>query len=538
MSTLASEFGITDVGLAKRCRLVDVPIPYRGYWARVTAGQSPPKIPLPKYRTKTPAPGVPTLSPVTWQVPKEILREGDEPAIRFGLPTDPRPPISTPDACTLSLLQRLKILKLAPAATIADTGVAVRRTAKHHKHADGSAVRLAAAEREGLLIDIHVSKDSLSRALLLADRFIKTAEAIGWAITDPEPRQQSSRDEYRSSSTEKEAPPPPPLARLLVEGEPIEFLIEERWRHEPRVPTAVELAREKREGYQYQAPRISWIATGALRLVRVGSIHHWDKRRRTWYDHRNQLLETKVPQILIAFHELAQEIKAKRAKDEQEARERAEQERLRREREERRKAHSQLRAELDRQAGAWTRARFLRRYIAAARRTLPDKIIQAKFCAERINFLDWATEYADQLDPLVSKPLNPDLWPEPSNYPRPDEQGLRQLLLRLTGLDGFQHQKVAAKSSKAAAEIDETSEDESIEEGCNWIFSYAARWGCRSYPKCRATSWNRMRGDPKFTQINSTCTVVGRAACWMDATFLDRENWRRDARIPCPQAEC
>lgn len=38
MSTLALDFGITDVGLAKRCRAVDVPIPYRGYWARVGAG--------------------------------------------------------------------------------------------------------------------------------------------------------------------------------------------------------------------------------------------------------------------------------------------------------------------------------------------------------------------------------------------------------------------------------------------------------------------------------------------------------------------
>jgi len=34
MSSLAKEFGITDVGLAKRCRAVDVPIPYRGYWTR------------------------------------------------------------------------------------------------------------------------------------------------------------------------------------------------------------------------------------------------------------------------------------------------------------------------------------------------------------------------------------------------------------------------------------------------------------------------------------------------------------------------
>ena len=43
MSSLAKDFGISDVALAKRCRAVDVPIPYRGYWARKTAGQEPPR---------------------------------------------------------------------------------------------------------------------------------------------------------------------------------------------------------------------------------------------------------------------------------------------------------------------------------------------------------------------------------------------------------------------------------------------------------------------------------------------------------------
>ena len=50
VTQLAKEFGLSDVGFAKRCREVQVPIPFRGYWARVAAGQSPPKLPLPKYR--------------------------------------------------------------------------------------------------------------------------------------------------------------------------------------------------------------------------------------------------------------------------------------------------------------------------------------------------------------------------------------------------------------------------------------------------------------------------------------------------------
>ena len=44
------EIGLSDVAVAKRCRQVQVPVPPRGYWARVAAGQTPRRIPLPKYR--------------------------------------------------------------------------------------------------------------------------------------------------------------------------------------------------------------------------------------------------------------------------------------------------------------------------------------------------------------------------------------------------------------------------------------------------------------------------------------------------------
>jgi hypothetical protein len=48
MSDLAQDFGISDVGLAKRCRRLKVPTPGRGYWARIDAGQKPYQPSLPK----------------------------------------------------------------------------------------------------------------------------------------------------------------------------------------------------------------------------------------------------------------------------------------------------------------------------------------------------------------------------------------------------------------------------------------------------------------------------------------------------------
>lgn len=46
-TVLAKQFGFSDVWLSKICRAANVPIPPRGYWARIASGQNPPKFLLP-----------------------------------------------------------------------------------------------------------------------------------------------------------------------------------------------------------------------------------------------------------------------------------------------------------------------------------------------------------------------------------------------------------------------------------------------------------------------------------------------------------
>jgi hypothetical protein len=40
MQKLAKEYGISDVGLAKVCKKLYVPLPGRGYWAKKAAGKT------------------------------------------------------------------------------------------------------------------------------------------------------------------------------------------------------------------------------------------------------------------------------------------------------------------------------------------------------------------------------------------------------------------------------------------------------------------------------------------------------------------
>jgi hypothetical protein len=55
--TLASRFGISDVGLAKTCQRANIPVPERGYWARKQAGQTPIQVGLPLR-----SPGMPDIA--------------------------------------------------------------------------------------------------------------------------------------------------------------------------------------------------------------------------------------------------------------------------------------------------------------------------------------------------------------------------------------------------------------------------------------------------------------------------------------------
>lgn len=49
VSSVAKDYGVSDTAIAKACRKLNVPLPPRGYWAKVQAGQSPSIPELPEY---------------------------------------------------------------------------------------------------------------------------------------------------------------------------------------------------------------------------------------------------------------------------------------------------------------------------------------------------------------------------------------------------------------------------------------------------------------------------------------------------------
>ena len=50
VKVVAQCYGLSDVGLAKICKKLRIPIPSRDYWAKVKAGRVMKKVPLPPLR--------------------------------------------------------------------------------------------------------------------------------------------------------------------------------------------------------------------------------------------------------------------------------------------------------------------------------------------------------------------------------------------------------------------------------------------------------------------------------------------------------
>jgi hypothetical protein len=182
MVELAQDFGISDVALAKRLRTLGIPVPGRGYWARVAAGQTPRRPPLP-HRDDEPDAAEPSIDvPPPQGVPED---SGDE---------------------ILSALRaRIASLEIARTTDLPAALPSVKRTARQLKYP--GPLEFCRGERSGPTLDVAVSEGMRERALLLADAFLRGAVELGWTFAPPaasktgaSPQDWAGRCPKRSSS--------------------------------------------------------------------------------------------------------------------------------------------------------------------------------------------------------------------------------------------------------------------------------------------------------------------------------------------------
>jgi hypothetical protein len=351
MRTLARDYGITDVGLAKICRRMGIPRPGPGYWARIQHGQKSARIPLPALKAGIPESA--TISPS----PDRLASLDSPPAPR------PVPPI----------------VPIPQDLASPHTAVRALRKALRDQRPYQGILSLVGKNQT----PIRVSPAAQERALRLLDGFLRALEARGHTVSF---KQQPGQ--YAEYSLE-----------AVVGGANVEITLKERLAQSEHVPA-------KGESRTF-APTYDYAPSGELTL-RVGGTY--GDAHRSWADRARKRLEERLGEAVLGIEQVAQ-LQAEEERARVEWRRQYEQERRNREVAKIREEHErELARDLCEMAAAWRESRELRVFLEAVEDGIPAEIKSTEgFRA----WLAWAHDYAQRRDPLrqpktIAKVLEPE----------------------------------------------------------------------------------------------------------------------------------
>jgi hypothetical protein len=355
MAKLAKKYGISDVGLAKVCRKLSIPLPGRGYWARKDAGQEVQRLQLPALKDAvrlfkpTPKPAVPMIESYT-----------------------------TPD-------ERAQVSR----TTERDAQLILKRGSMSHPLIVQARDILGRSNRDGhdllwtdeACLDLSVSKTMLPRALRLVAALTTALEEEGFTISVKQGRRE------RTTAT--------------LHNQGIGFTIVEKIDHIPLAspPKGSVLQRV----LTYAGTPHEQKPSGRLGLQ---IWKPWNALPKSWNDGKTRMLEDLLPEIVAAFLRIAF---AGKAADEKAAAEKTEAARVAAENARQsaliKQEEARVRA-LHRAAANWERARRIRDLIVAARDGAQRDNVPVEPGTPFGDWLIWASEQADRVDPLKVSPAS------------------------------------------------------------------------------------------------------------------------------------
>lgn len=246
-----AELGLTGTGLKKICLTHEIPLPPQGWWAKLAAGHKLAK---------------PTLPPATDERLSQIRVRGQQPSR-----SDRTSKLQVP--CTGFKVPSEKPVELP--VWVEKTETALRARKPDHK----GLIHLSRKSWPSTSIDPR----SIDRLTLFLIGFDAALRKLEWTL---EPSDEG--------------------LRVLVDGEPVGFKIEDRLTrrlHEPTPDELSEQARRRRFQYTYLSdqpwPKYDHAPSGDLAFVVTGTVN--DGLRRKWGDTKRQRLEQALPSIIQSF---------------------------------------------------------------------------------------------------------------------------------------------------------------------------------------------------------------------------------------------
>lgn len=357
ITKIAKQYGVSNAAIIKICKMMEIPRPKAGHWAKVEHGRVPPKEPL-KALSKH---GVDSY---------KLTSDGSL------LEKDSQEPLRP--LITQELQQDHKVVVQEELTNPHRLVVQNRKLLRNAKPNDRGILKLFSTA----YFDLRVTAGSLERSLRIMDALLKAFEVRGW------------RFNCEASSNPRRYP------KMSVEvlDESIAFYIQERVRQVDHVLTEKEL-KAKAQGRYFWAPRYDYVPTGELTL----SIEtdYWITRRRHWNDAKKSRVEDGLNSFLVALIDWAQAIKAERLEREEKERKREEEQQRYEQMLQQREAELKRRNRFETQAQAWKKAQELRAYIGAVEQWLQTAEIAPEKVEEKQAWLRWAKNYADLMDPLT-----------------------------------------------------------------------------------------------------------------------------------------
>lgn len=356
MRTVAAELGLSDVGLAKACRRMQIPVPGRGYWAKAAAGR------------KGKRPSLKPLLTTDNKTQRELvvdLRERDRAAAKLAGPigkqavfeADPRNRI-----VVKANLRGAHPLVTAFSKAVAEAGAK-----------SGEYVSTGRADT----LDVHVTKELLPRALRVMDALLRAFETRGWPV-------RIARAEQRHWV-------------VRVADRDVPFGIREPWkkiRNEPAIPRRI----GRGEMYTPYQPVFRDEPAGRLSLViRNG----WGSGVHRSIDERaGPPVEERLNAfVLLIATEGYRQAEAARLREERELERIEAAERYHAE--ERRKAAAKAKVnELVEDATSWRLAMDLRAYQAAVAARADEVLPLGSADPDVVAWLKWVSEVVEARDPL------------------------------------------------------------------------------------------------------------------------------------------
>lgn len=373
VKTLAKGYGMSDVGLRKICLTLDVPMPPRGYWAKLSAGKS---IPKPLLRETT----VPTTYERIINV-VEVDGVLEERVAKAQSTTTNYENSESPDY----------VAPLEPEAFSPQVKL-VTRVLKSTKLEEGALSSLGV-----IWADISVSPEQKGRAIMLVDRFAHELEVMGAKFENSHlPAPPLRRGMRRDTSKKRNC--------FILHGQRFFIYIRERITQELLPPPALKPQKAPRgvarqSTWEYRPPEYRYIPTGKVSVSIVDATTYYESCKVE--DTARGTIEVKVKKALQSVADSAirrnveNEVRAERERARQKKADEWETAKANKD-----SLLAKL-AEFEKMAKDLDRARSLRRLmedVSANQATAP---------AELASSLELIAHMADWLDPLIKAP-----WPE------------------------------------------------------------------------------------------------------------------------------